>query len=124
MTDKEKLYETLGELMFAVAMADGMIQDAEMKTMHQILDRHPWASTIRWSFDYERAKQSSVEENYQKAIAVCHRHGPAPEYHEFIDVMQKIAEANGTVAPEEAHLIQSFSHDLTERFRRDLERFL
>ncbi len=29
MSELEKLYETFGELLFAVAMADGVIQDEE-----------------------------------------------------------------------------------------------
>lgn len=122
MSEKEKLYETLGELIFVVAMADGVIHDTEMNALYKILDNHPWASNIRWSFDYERDKNHSVEQTYNKVINFCHRYGPTAEYEEFIDVMNKIAEASGTVEPEQEHIINSFTADLTERFRKDIEK--
>ena len=37
MTDKEKLYETLGELLYAVALADGIIQKSEKNSLKELL---------------------------------------------------------------------------------------
>jgi uncharacterized tellurite resistance protein B-like protein len=121
MNDKEKLYETMGELIFAVAKADGVIHDSEMTALQEILDNHHWAKNISWSFNYERDKNTDPNAAYKKVVSFCHSYGPTAEYAEFIDVMQKIAEASGTVEPEQANIINSFSHDLTERFRKDVE---
>ena len=122
MTDKEKLYETLGELLYAVAMADGIIQDEEIKVLEEIVENHQWGSTIAWSFNYEFKKHHSIEEVYDKVINYCHGHGPAPEYAEFIDVMETLAEVSDGIDDEEEELINRFSKDLTARFKKDLEK--
>ncbi|MFK7756324.1 MAG: TerB family tellurite resistance protein [Flavobacteriales bacterium] len=122
MTKKEKLYETLGELLFAIAKADGIIQNEEKQALNELLKRHRWASEIKWSFDYEESKNSSIEETYKKVINYCHSYGPAPEYKEFIDAMNFIAKSSAHVDKDESQIITSFSKDLIERFQRDIEK--
>ena len=56
MADLDKLLEAFGELLYVVAMADGMIQEEEVAALEKVLADHPWASDIKWSFDYERKK--------------------------------------------------------------------
>jgi len=124
MTEKERLYETLGELLFAIAKADGIIRDEEVSKLDELLKGHPWASEIKWSFDYEVAKNTPVEEVYDKVINFCHAYGPTPEYNEFIKAMQIIAEAPGWVDEKQESLINSFSKDLTDRFRKDIEKLM
>ena len=121
MTDKEKIYETLGELLFAVAMADGVIQEEEKEALNNLLANHKWASEIKWSFDYEANKSSSVEEVYEKVISFCHGYGPAPEYLEFIEAMKTIAEAADGLDEREDDIVNSFSRDLISRFQRDID---
>ena len=41
MTDKEKLYETLGELLYAIAKADGVIQAEEKEALEKMFKNHP-----------------------------------------------------------------------------------
>ncbi len=122
MIEKEKLYETLGELLFVVAKADGVIQEEEKEVLSELLKGHAWSEEIKWSFDYESNKNSSVEEVYNKVINACHSYGPSPEYEEFIQAMNLIAEATNGVDENEAKIIDSFSKDLIERFMRDIER--
>lgn len=122
MSDKEKLYETLGELLFCIAKADGVIQEEEKESLQKLLKNHSWASEIKWSFYYEEANNSSLEETYNKVINFCHAYGPAPEYEEFIEAMKIVAEASDGIDKDESELINSFSKDLIERFQRDLDR--
>ena len=122
MTEKERLYERLGELLYVVAMADGVIQPEERAKLEEILHRHPWAKEISWSFQYEANKQFPVEETYNKVISFCHGYGPAPEYEEFIECMEAIAEASEGTCEDEQKVIQSFSRDLCDRFIKDMER--
>lgn len=119
---KEKLYEALGELLYAVAMADGVIQEEERSALNDILVDHPWATDIQWSFEYEMKKEHNVETLYQKALTACHAYGPSPEYKEFADLMLQLAKAAEGVDEREEELIKSFSRELQERFRKDLER--
>ncbi len=124
MSDKAKLYETLGELLYVIAMADGVIQDEEKKVLQEITETHQWAHDIKWSFNYEESKKADVENVYKKVIDFCHNYGPAPEYQEFIEAMNKLASAAEGIDESESMLINSFSRDLTERFRNDIERKL
>jgi len=122
MTDEEKLYETLGELLYVVAIADGVIQEEERTALSKLLKDHKWAEQIMWSFDYEESKTPSIDEIYSKVITVCERIGPSPIYLEFIESMKIIAEANNEIDKNESKRISSFSRDLIERFRQDLDK--
>ncbi|GAA4850585.1 TerB family tellurite resistance protein [Algivirga pacifica] len=122
MRDQEKLYETLGELLYVVAKVDGVIQDEEVASLNKLLEKHPWGKEVQWSFNYEVAKNSSMEEIYHKVVSYCHSHGPSPIYQEFIDAMNTIAEAANGVEDSETEIIESFSADLMERFRKDIEK--
>lgn len=119
--NKEKLYETLGELIYVIAQADGIIQDDELEALEDILSTHPWASTIRWSFNYEMAKNKDVDDLYQKVINSCHSFGPTPEFDEFIELMNVVASASAGIDAHEEKVISSFSKDLIERFIKDTE---
>lgn len=121
MTDEEKLYDTMGELLYAVAIADGVIQNDERTAISNILKDHKWADQISWSFEYEESKQKSLDDTYAKVISVCHRIGPNPIYTEFIEAMNLVAEASDGIDDNEAKTINSFSSDLIKRFTEDLE---
>jgi len=121
MTDTEKLYETLGELLYAVAKADGKIDESEKDALHKLLKDHNHKEAIQWSFDYEVSKDRSVENTYEKIIAICQRIGPSPIYDEFIAAMQTIAKADTVVDQNESDIISSFCHDLITQFQLDIE---
>jgi len=120
MKDKEKLYETLGELLYAVAIADGVIQNEEVERLNEIVQNHPWGSTIKWSFDYEASKMNSMNDIYAKVINYCHSYGPAPEYDEFLELISLVADASNGIDHHEELVISNFGHHLVERFKADL----
>ena len=113
---KEKLYDALGELIYAVAMADGLIQPEETEKLHDLLLAHPWAANIQWSFDYERQKEVSVEEAYQKALETCKAYGPSDEYAFLFEVILAIAKASHGVETNEKEIIERFKRELKEHF--------
>ena len=119
---KEKLYETLGELLFVIAMADGEVQETELAALKNLLAKHPWAQEIEWSFNYELSRNSSVEDTYKKVIDFCTHNGPTPEYEEFISAMEMIAESSDGIDENESKVIKGFSKDLIDRFKKDIHR--
>lgn len=121
MIKKTKLYDAFGELLYAIAIADGEIQDEEKKTLERLLKEHPWSREIKWSFDYENQKKHSVEEAYSKAIDICKENGPDPEYKYLLDVMVNVADAFDGIVPQEKIVIDNFRKDLKDRFMSDLE---
>lgn len=121
MSDKEKLYEILGELLFVVAKADGIIQEEEKNVLNKYFEDHPYGDDIKWSFNYEAKKDTPMEEVYKKVIDYCQHYGPTAEYDEFIKAMEAVAEAAEGVDSSETAVMQSFSHDLLTRFAKDIE---
>ena len=120
MIKRERLYDAFGELIYAIAMADGDVQEEELKSLEILLSKHPWAKEIEWSFNYEQDKRHSVEESYQRAIEVCKENGPDPEYKYLLDVMTQVAEAYNGIVPQEMKIIEDFKTDLHHRFEHDL----
>lgn len=121
MANHEKLYEAFGELLYVVAMADGMIQESEIVALEKVLQEHPWAADIKWSFNYERKKERSVELVYDRVLDFCKHNGPHPEYQNMIDVMRAVAAASQGIDAQEKAKINDFSTQLIARFQKDLE---
>jgi hypothetical protein len=119
---KEHLYDAFGELIYLVAMADGMVNPQEREALDKILENHPWAKEIKWSFNYEFTKNSNPEDLYKKVIMACHDNGPDPEFQFMIEVMEAVAAAKEGKDEAEAARIKNFVADLTERFRKDIEK--
>lgn len=122
MSNEEKLYELMGELLYAVAKADGIIQAEEKEALVDLLKDHQWAKEIKWSFEYEEKKGRSVEEAYAKVIDYCKYHGQSSLYPEFIESMKVIASSAEGVAESESEIMNSFAKDLLEKFQNDLDK--
>lgn len=120
MIKRERLNDAFGELIYAIAIADGDVQEEEVKALEKLLSQHPWAKEIKWSFNYEKTKMHSVEESYERAINVCKENGPDIEYKYLLDVMTQVAEAFDGIVPQEKRIIDSFKTDLHHRFEMDL----
>lgn len=121
MISKEQLYDAFGELIYAVAKADGLIQIEEKLMLEKILSEHPWASQIHWSFNYESTKEMNPEESYKKALDIFKEYGPHPDYIYLLDVLEKVAAASNGIDADEQKVIDSFQSDLYKRFLRDAE---
>jgi len=114
----ERLHDAMGELIYAVAKADGLVQESEIQKLEEILQKHPWASNIHWSFHYEQNRENSLEEAYAKALDTCKEYGPSEEYAFLFDVMYEIAKASHGLNTEEAQLIVRFKLDLKAHFMK------
>lgn len=117
----EKLYEAFGELLYVLAMADGLIQEEELSALENVLAEHPWAADIKWSFNYERKKEGSVEEVYAKVLDYCTNAGPSPEYQNMIDVMEAMAKASNGIDTDEQEVMDTFTHTLIQKFKNDIQ---
>ena len=122
MTNEERLYDAFGELVYAVALADGYIQPEETEALERLLAHHEWAKAIKWSFDYEVKAGHSVEDLYKKAINTFEKVGPHPEYTFMLEVLEQVATASHGVDRKEKAMISQVSVDLKERFSNDLAR--
>jgi len=120
--NKERLYDAFGELIYALAMADGLIQPAEIQALDTILQGHAWASQIKWSFDYESNKNLNLKEVYKKALDTFTEYGQQLEYAYLIDILQKVAKASDGINEAEQEMIERFQQDLRENFIAEMEK--
>lgn len=121
MVSKDRLHQTFGELLYVLAMSDGVIQKEEINTLEEILTGHPKGKDIKWSFDYETNNQTDIETLYKKIIEVFSDNGPDEEYDFMIYALTKVAEASKGVDENEEKVINNFARDLLERFKKDIE---
>ncbi len=121
MGNKEKLYDAFGELVYVVAMTDGIIQPEEKKALQDIIANHPWANEIEWSFNYEVEKHQDIDYLYKRVLDACYLNGPDPEYKFLIEVLEAVAQAS-TSAEDEKQVIDRFTFELTERFKKDIDK--
>jgi uncharacterized tellurite resistance protein B-like protein len=121
MTPIETLHYAIGELAYAIAMADGSVQRPEKKKFMDIV-----AAELRcenYGFDIssiifqimsrEKHKPSDAYDSAMRQLK-NNSHYLSPELKRtFIAVIEKIARAFPPVTPEE--------NDLIKRFRKDIE---
>ncbi|WP_338765056.1 TerB family tellurite resistance protein [Bernardetia sp. ABR2-2B] len=120
--NKERLYDAFGELIYALAMADGLIQPKEIQALDRILEGHAWASQIKWSFNYEANKALDLKQVYKKALDTFTQHGPDEEYIYLIEILQKVAKASDGIDAAEQEMIELFQKDLKESFIIEMEK--
>ncbi len=120
MSSRTRLYDAFGELLYVVAMADGIIQPEEVEMLHEIARKYPFGEDMQWSFDYERANHNDVEDLYQRVLDICYDNGPDPEYQALIDILEEVAHASSGIDEKEQKVIDRFIFELTERFKKDL----
>ena len=121
MISEHRLYSTFGELLYLVAMSDGVVTENEVNKLDEILKDHPASENIKWSFNYELNSNNSIEDLYNKIIETYSDHGADEAYDFFIDALRKLAQADGNLDKKEEILINQFSSDLIERFSKKLE---
>ena len=120
--NKERLYDAFGELIYALAMVDGLIQPSEIEALAKILKGHPWASQIKWSFNYEVKKGIDINDIYEKALDTFSQHGADPDYVYLIEILQEVAKASDGIDDKEQEMIARFQRDLKRNFITEMER--
>jgi uncharacterized tellurite resistance protein B-like protein len=118
---KEKLFDAFGELIYALAQADGLVQKEEISALQTILQKYEWASAVEWSFNYEKNRQQPLNQVYANALETFRAFGPTPEYQDLIEIMEAVAQASAGIDAQERKLIDGFQTELKEKFIQDLE---
>ena len=90
MVSKTRLYDAFGELIYTVAIADGIIQEDEVKIIEERLKEFEWGEEVKWSFNYEKKKGSDLKETYLKALETFKDYGPHPDYYNLIELLEDV----------------------------------
>ncbi len=120
MTSIENLHDAIGMLAYAVAFADGKVQQEEIKKWEAIVaaelrmkDMHFDISDI--SFRLMARDKIDVKTVYDWAMKEIHTnsHYLSPELKDtFLKVMEKMAKAYPPVTIDEHNLIEKFKEDM------------
>ena len=121
MISKTRLYDAFGELIYAVALADGLIQQEELDKIDEVLKTHSWGKDVKWSFDYEARNGRDPKDAYEKALDLLKEHGPNPEYYFLIDILEKISGASEGIDQKERTVIDGFHTSLRDHFLEFLD---
>jgi uncharacterized tellurite resistance protein B-like protein len=122
MTPRENLYYAMGEVAYAVAMADGRIQNDEMKKLHTILESEltPLAEGVDIAeiiFQVLKKDLTDGETAYASAMHQMKLHSQylSPDMKlNFLHVAEKVAKAFPPTLRAEKKLIARFRHDISE----------
>ena len=116
MVSETRLYDAFGELIYTVAVADGMIQDEEIKVIEEKLQDYKWGDDVKWSFNYEKKKGSDLKETYLKALETFKEYGPHPDYYNLIELLEEVAKASNGFEKKEGRVISIFNKSLKAHF--------
>ena len=116
MVSKTRLYDAFGELIYTVAIADGIIQEDEVKIIEERLKEFEWGEEVKWSFNYEKKKGSDLKETYLKALETFKDYGPHPDYYNLIELLEDVAKASDGFDRKEGRVISIFNKSLRAHF--------
>jgi len=116
----EDVYHAFGELMYAVALADGEIQQEEIIRFNKIIEKHQFAHKIKWSFFHEQEENTPLKVALEKALKTLTTYGPFEDLPFLFKALEEIALAFNGIVIEERNLIDNFRKDLHEQFKKDM----
>ena len=116
MVSQARLHDAIGELIYAVTIADGLIQEEEMKIIDDKLADVSWGADAKWSFNWERKKGTELKTAYLSALETFKENGPTPYYYEIIDILEDIAKASDGFEKKEGQVISIFNKSLRLHF--------
>ena len=122
MTPRENLYYAMGEIAYAVAMADGRIQNDEIKKLHGILvsELTPLEEGVDIAeiiFQVLKKDLTDAETAYQSAMHQIKLNSQyvSPEMKlNFLHVAEKVSKAFPPALHAEKKLIVRFRNDISE----------
>ena len=121
MTSIQNLHSAFGELAYAIASADGIIQWEERQKFHEIVDAELRVNNIDFDVSeiifniLEKDKFIDSQTSYEWAMKEIrtNSHYLSPQLKaSFIEMMGKIANAHPPVMPEEMELLEKFKKDI------------
>ena len=110
MISKNKFYDAIGELIYAMNTA---APPKAIEALKKTVDGHDWADEIQWSFKYELNKQKNRMDVYRQAFDTFKSHGPDREYKYLIEMLNDFEYYTGTIGRHQTDSIKNqFINDL------------
>ena len=107
--------DVFGKILYAVAMADGEVQQEELDELKKIVDEDKWARKIKLSFDEALHLHMDPRIVFYKNIRIFKTLQTEEYMPYFLNLMSRIAESFEGIVPEEKALINTFYHQCHNR---------
>ena len=104
----QETLDIFGRILYAMAMADGEVQQEEIEALHRIVARDKWAKQIQFSFDLAKKIEMDPWVMFLKNMRVFRTHQVDEHYPYFLDLLEKIADAHNGIVPEERAMLEKF----------------
>lgn len=101
--------KVFGNILYALAMADGGVQREELDELQKIVDEDEWAKEIQLSFDAAQHMDMDPQIMFFKNMRIFQTLRTDEHMPYFLNLMQRMAEAYNGIVPEEHDLILRFS---------------
>ncbi|WP_083733003.1 TerB family tellurite resistance protein [Spirosoma montaniterrae] len=114
---QSSLYLGFGNLVYALAKADGRVQNEEADAVRQLLAQQPFGDLAQYAFTLLEERNVSIEEAYAFGMRRLTDNRKALNdtlKKQFIDILLHVAGAHDDTSRKEQEMIK--------RFRRDLRR--
>lgn len=121
MVSQARLHDAFGEIIYAVSIADGLIQEEELNVVNEKLKDLSWGDDAKWSFHWERKKGTDLKTAYLRALETFKENGPTPHYYELIEILEEIAKASDGFERKEGQVISIFNKSLRSHFLEYLD---
>ncbi len=121
MVSQARLHDAFGEIIYAVAIADGLIQEEELKLIDEKLAQFSWGEDAKWSFNWERKKETQLKEAYLKALDTLKENGPTKSYYDLINILEEVAKVSDGFEKKEGRVISIFNKSLKSHFLEFLD---
>lgn len=120
MDSKQQLFYALGELAYAMASADGKLQNEEKKTFEKIVSEHKawhagdfdYAAVIFRIMEKDKTDMETAYTFAMKEMELNKHHLTAQMINSFKEILARVAEAFPPVAINEKELLQRFNSDI------------
>jgi uncharacterized tellurite resistance protein B-like protein len=97
MNSKEELYNSFAELIYSVAMADGIIDDEELAEIKRLTGNHPLGFKIENLItNLSSEDEVSIVQSYKSTLSLCKNIGKDSEYEFLINVLEQFSKVSKT----------------------------
>ncbi len=115
--DKSDLYRSFGDLIYAIAMADGILQEEEKNAIRKIIGDHAMMPFVDESLNRKVKEEISIVSAYYKVMNYIKENKPDPEFHFLLQVLEALSKLSAGVDEDDENLMEDFIADLRSRLK-------
>lgn len=113
--NKTELYQSFASLIYAVAMADGILMNEEKDAIRKVIGNHPMMAPLNSLFESKEKLEISIVSAYYEVMTYIKQNKPDPEFSFLVQVLESLSSLSEGVEEEEGNLVEEFIIDLKSK---------